>query len=159
MKPQNWNELGDNEKREQAMALANSSRARFLLQSALSQAAVIARGVDQISNAEELDMLAEALFPLGDESLKNVELSCIEPSDDDHADAPKRQEEATDTTAVDFTIRDEANALISWAFRNGPIENLHAGRYSELLEVDSLIRITDNEMKAIMLNARSQLAS
>lgn len=33
-----------------------------------------------------------------------------------------------------FTIRDEANALVAAAFRNGPIENLHAGEWSELLE-------------------------
>lgn len=34
----------------------------------------------------------------------------------------------------DFTIRDEANALVAWAFRNGPIENLHAGKNSPLLD-------------------------
>ena len=28
-----------------------------------------------------------------------------------------------------FTIRDEANALMDWVFRNGPVEDLHAGKY------------------------------
>ncbi|MEM7625859.1 MAG: hypothetical protein AAF333_09530 [Planctomycetota bacterium] len=57
-----------------------------------------------------------------------------------------------------FTLRDEANALVASAFRNGPIEDLHAGKHSALLEVDSLSRITDDEMKAIMLAACRQLA-
>lgn len=52
-----------------------------------------------------------------------------------------------------FTIRDEANALVACAFRNGPIEDLHAGKYSELLSDPSLSRITDDEMKALMINA------
>ena len=52
-----------------------------------------------------------------------------------------------------FTLRDEANAIVAYAFRNGPIEDLHAGRSSELLEDPELSRITDEEMKTIMLNA------
>lgn len=51
----------------------------------------------------------------------------------------------------DFTTRDEANALVAYAFRNGPIENLHAGKYSELLENENLSRITDDEMKTLMV--------
>ena len=57
-----------------------------------------------------------------------------------------------------FTTRDEANALVAFAFRNGPIENLHAGDYSELLENKSLSRITNPEMKEIMLNACEKVA-
>ena len=57
-----------------------------------------------------------------------------------------------------FTIRDEANALVAWAFRNGPVEDLHAGKYSPLLEDDSLSRISDAEMKTLMLYACRQLA-
>jgi len=57
-----------------------------------------------------------------------------------------------------FSLRDEANALIACAVRNGPIENLHAGKYSPLLEDPSLSRITDAEMKQIMLNATETLA-
>lgn len=56
-----------------------------------------------------------------------------------------------------FTVRDEANALVAWAFRNGPIEHLHAGKHSELLEDKSLSRITDEEMKMLMLNACEQM--
>lgn len=52
-----------------------------------------------------------------------------------------------------FTLRDEANAIVAYAFRNGPIEDLHAGKYSELLEDSSLSRITDAEMKALMIEA------
>jgi hypothetical protein len=52
-----------------------------------------------------------------------------------------------------FTHRDEANAIVAFAFRNGPIEDLHAGKYSEILEDKSLSRITDAEMKELMLFA------
>jgi len=52
-----------------------------------------------------------------------------------------------------FTLRDEANAIVACAFRNGPIEDLHAGKYSELLKNSDLSRITDEEMKKIMLHA------
>ena len=52
-----------------------------------------------------------------------------------------------------FTLRDEANAIVAQAFRNGPIEDLHAGEYSELLERKELSRITDAEMKELMINA------
>jgi hypothetical protein len=58
-----------------------------------------------------------------------------------------------DGSADQFTLRDEANAIVAYAFRNGPIENLHAGKYSELLTDQSLSRITNEEMKTIMLNA------
>lgn len=52
-----------------------------------------------------------------------------------------------------FTLRDEANAIVAWAFRNGPIETLHAGTHSPLLEDPSLSRITDAEMRELMLAA------
>src|SRR3972149_11268940 len=52
-----------------------------------------------------------------------------------------------------FTLRDEANAIVAYAFRNGPIEDLHAGKYSELLEQKELSRITDAEMKELMVFA------
>ncbi len=57
-----------------------------------------------------------------------------------------------------FTLRDEANALTAYAFRNGPLEDLHAGKSSPLLTDDSLSRITDAEMKALMINASETLA-
>lgn len=52
-----------------------------------------------------------------------------------------------------FTKRDEANAIVAFAFRNGPLENIHAGKDSELLNDDSLSKITDEEMKALMIDA------
>jgi nitrogen fixation-related uncharacterized protein len=52
-----------------------------------------------------------------------------------------------------FTLRDEANAIVAWALRNGRLEDLHAGEHSKLLEDDSLSRITDAEMKELMLSA------
>lgn len=58
-----------------------------------------------------------------------------------------------------FTVRDEANALVHQAFRAGPIEDLHAGTWSKLLEDDSLSRITDAEMKVLMVSACEKLAN
>jgi hypothetical protein len=57
-----------------------------------------------------------------------------------------------------FTVRDEANALTAYAFRNGPLEELHAGRMSPLLEDRELSRITDAEMKELMQTASTRLA-
>lgn len=57
-----------------------------------------------------------------------------------------------------FTYRHQANVLTLLAFRNGPIEDLHAGKYSPLLEDPELSRITDEEMKRIMIAASTKLA-
>jgi hypothetical protein len=57
-----------------------------------------------------------------------------------------------------FSLRDEANALVAWAFRNGPLEQLHAGKRSPLLDDPQLSRITDEEMKTLMINACRHLA-
>jgi hypothetical protein len=57
-----------------------------------------------------------------------------------------------------FTLRDEANALTAYAFRNGPLEDLHAGVRSPLLDDPTLSRVTDEEMKALMINASATLA-
>ena len=57
-----------------------------------------------------------------------------------------------------LTIREEANALTCCAFRNGYIEELHAGKHSELLRTPGLSRITDDEMKKLMITASSKLA-
>ena len=70
------------------------------------------------------------------------------------ADIPKTPREIIEQAFPGgYTHRDEANAMVAMAFRNGPIEDLHAGEYSELLERPELSRITDDEMKAIMLAA------
>jgi len=57
-----------------------------------------------------------------------------------------------------WTNREEANALTCIAFRNGYIEELHAGKQSELLENPELSRITNAEMKRLMIGASSKLA-
>jgi hypothetical protein len=57
-----------------------------------------------------------------------------------------------------WTTRDEANALTAIAFRNGFLEDLHAGKHSDLLADDSLSRITDEEMRKLMIEASAQLA-
>ena len=54
-------------------------------------------------------------------------------------------------------MRDEANAIVAKAFRNGPLEDLHAGKWSELLDNQELSRITDEEMKALMISACEQV--
>ena len=58
-----------------------------------------------------------------------------------------------------FSLRDEANAIAAWAFRDGPIEDLHAGEHSELLENANLSRITQEEMKEIMIYASERIAA
>jgi len=50
-----------------------------------------------------------------------------------------------------LTRREIANALVVWVFRNGYLEDLHAGKHSELLENPELSRITDAEMKKLMI--------
>jgi len=52
----------------------------------------------------------------------------------------------------------EANAIVAMAFRNGPIGDLHAGKPSGLLSDPELSGITDDEMKAPMINACEQVA-
>ena len=56
-----------------------------------------------------------------------------------------------------FTLRDEANAIVAMAFRNGPIEDLHAGKSSGLLSDPKLSRINDDEMKMLMIDACEQV--
>lgn len=58
----------------------------------------------------------------------------------------------------EWTIREEANALTCSAFRNGFIEELHAGKHSDLLETPGLSRITDAEMKKLMIQSSARLA-
>jgi len=58
----------------------------------------------------------------------------------------------------ELTFREEANALICSAVRNGFIEELHAGKHSELLETPGLSRITDEEMKKLMIQSTAKLA-
>lgn len=57
-----------------------------------------------------------------------------------------------------FTVRDEANALTVLAFRNGFLEELHTGRHDPVLNDPDISRITDNEMKHLMIEASERLA-
>jgi len=57
-----------------------------------------------------------------------------------------------------LTFREEANAITVWAFRNGFIEKLHQGKYSELLETPGLSRITGPEMKRLNIEFSSKIA-
>ncbi len=58
----------------------------------------------------------------------------------------------------EFTLRDEANALTAHAFCNGFLEDLHAGKHSPLLDQPGYSRITDDEMKRLMIEASEKLA-
>jgi len=58
-----------------------------------------------------------------------------------------------------FSMRDEANAITAFCFRNGMIESIHAGKHSDLLQDESISRITDNEMKELMIEASIKLCS
>ncbi|MBI5486148.1 MAG: zinc ribbon domain-containing protein [Deltaproteobacteria bacterium] len=58
----------------------------------------------------------------------------------------------------ELTLRDEANAITAHAFRNGFLEELHAGRPSPILADPGVSRITDDEMKKLMIEASARLA-
>jgi len=58
-----------------------------------------------------------------------------------------------------WSVIEEANALACNAFRNGFLEDLHAGKYSQLLEDNTLARITDAEMKKLMVESSKQFAA
>ena len=63
--------------------------------------------------------------------------------------------------SIDFERRQiarEAKAIVALAFRNGPIEQIHAGRSCPTCAGGAgFSRITDDEMKAIMKNAVNHL--
>ncbi len=55
---------------------------------------------------------------------------------------------------IDPELAREAKAIVALAFRNGPIENIHAGKTCPSCRGKvGYSRITDAEMKAIMKNA------
>jgi len=57
-----------------------------------------------------------------------------------------------------WTIREEANALTYCAFRRGYIEELHSGECSEHSKNPERFRITDIEMRKLMIDASAKLA-
>lgn len=62
------------------------------------------------------------------------------------------------TSEGEFTVRDEANALTAFAFRNGFLEDLHAGKSSPVLSQPGYSRISDDEMRRLMIEASTKLA-
>jgi hypothetical protein len=59
---------------------------------------------------------------------------------------------------LDPELAREAKALVALAFRNGPIENLHAGRSCPACSGNAEIsHITDEEMKGLMKSAVNAL--
>ncbi|MGH7991170.1 MAG: hypothetical protein ACREDS_13395 [Limisphaerales bacterium] len=58
----------------------------------------------------------------------------------------------------EFTIRDEANALTAFAFRNGFLEDLHAGKPLPSGQQSGFSRISDDEMRRLMIEASEKLA-
>lgn len=65
--------------------------------------------------------------------------------------------DASDTPSS-FTPRDEANALTVLAFRNGFLEELHSGRHDAVLNDPNISRITNDEMKRLMIETSERLA-
>ena len=62
------------------------------------------------------------------------------------------------TSGSEFTIRDEANALAALAFRNGFLEDLHAGKPLPAAQQSGFSRISDDEMRRLMIEASEKLA-
>jgi len=56
------------------------------------------------------------------------------------------------------TLRDEANAITAHVFRNGFLEDLHRGLPSPLVTNPRFTRITDPEMKKLMIESSAKLA-
>jgi len=58
-----------------------------------------------------------------------------------------------------MTLREEANAIVAHVFRNGNLEDLHAGIVEEKLLDSKYSRITDEEMKKLMLECCEKMAN
>ncbi len=54
--------------------------------------------------------------------------------------------------------REEANAIVGHVFRNGFLEDLHAGKPSKVLQRPGFSRITDEEMKKLMIECSAKMA-
>ena len=66
----------------------------------------------------------------------------------------------TRTTSLgEFSVRDEANALTAYAFRNGLLEDLHAGKPLPMPNQRGYSRISDDEMRRLMIEASAKLSS
>ena len=79
-------------------------------------------------------------------------------SAEDVAQSEERLMQISRTTDQDeFTLRDEANALTAFAFRNGFLEDLHSGKPSPILIEPGYSRISDEEMRRLMIEASEKL--
>ncbi len=58
----------------------------------------------------------------------------------------------------ELTLRDEANAITAHVFRNGFLKDLHSGLPSPLVTNPRFARITDPEMKKLMIESSAKLA-
>ncbi len=57
-----------------------------------------------------------------------------------------------------LSIRQEANALTAIVFRNGFLEHLHSGAETELISDPHVSRISDEEMKQLMVETSAKLS-
>ena len=57
-----------------------------------------------------------------------------------------------------LTLRDEANAITAQVLRSQFLEELHRGTWSPILSDPSFSRLTDEEMKKLMIETSAQLA-
>ena len=55
------------------------------------------------------------------------------------------------SVTTEMTLREEANAIVAQVFRNGFLEDLHAGIVEEKLLDPKYSRITNDEMKKLMI--------
>ena len=82
----------------------------------------------------------------------------LAPADSTLPSAQQARSRSPSQPTGEFTVRDEANALTAFAFRNGFIEELHAGKPSPLLQQPGYSRISDDEMRRLMIEASEKLA-
>jgi hypothetical protein len=62
------------------------------------------------------------------------------------------------THPVDAELAREVKAIVALAFRNGPIESVHAGKLCPTCSATpGYSRVTDDEMKAIMKSAVNRM--
>ena len=67
-------------------------------------------------------------------------------------------EHIENASGSDMTIREEANAMVAHVFRNGYLEDLHAGIVEEKFLDPKYSRITDDEMKKLMIECSEKMA-
>ncbi len=83
---------------------------------------------------------------------KDGQMNCVSPASTDMRDTtPKRR---FFVKILDAQIAREAKAIVALAFRNGPIEDVHAGKVCPACcGSPDYSRITEDEMKAVMKSA------